>query len=440
VKRKRKSKMSKKKSTIAFVLNASVASFGAYFCMYAFRKPFTVASFEGLEVFHIDYKILLIIAQVIGYVLSKFIGIKVISELKTNQRVYYLLGLIGIAEIALVLFAIVPRPYNIFFMFMNGLPLGMIWGIIFSYLEGRRFTEILGVALSTSFIVSSGVVKSAGYFVMHTWGFSAFWMPAITGLLFVIPLLFFTWLLERIPKPSQEDIELRTERIPMTATSRKKVLLKFLFPITLWVLFYTFLTAFRDFRDNFSRELWDSLGFKEDPSVYTSSETLVAIVVSLVLATAFYFKDNMKALIFYQILLLVGSFSIGISTLLFQFGNISPFIWMVISGFGLYICYVPFNCLFFDRFVGAFKIKGNAGFLIYIADAFGYFGSVLALLYKNFGQSSLSWLAFFVKGAYLVAGIGVLVTSISILYLSKKHKKNKKQNINYQFVLNENTL
>jgi hypothetical protein len=90
--------------------------------------------------------------------------------------------------------------------------------------------------------------------------------------------------------------------------------------------------------------------------------------------------------------------------------------------------------------VGAFKIKGNAGFLIYIADAFGYFGSVLALLYKNFGQSSLTWLAFFVKGAYLVAGIGVLVTSISILYLSKKHKKNKKQNINYQFVLNENTL
>jgi MFS family permease len=440
VKRKRKSKMSKKKSTIAFVLNASVASFGAYFCMYAFRKPFTVASFEGLEVFHIDYKILLIIAQVIGYVLSKFIGIKVISELKTNQRVYYLLGLIGIAEIALVLFAIVPRPYNIFFMFMNGLPLGMIWGIIFSYLEGRRFTEILGVALSTSFIVSSGVVKSAGYFVMHTWGFSAFWMPAITGLLFVIPLLFFTWLLERIPKPSQEDIELRTERIPMTATSRKKVLLKFLFPVTLWVLFYTFLTAFRDFRDNFSRELWDSLGFKKDPSVYTSSETLVAIVVLLVLATAFYFKDNMKALIFYQILLLVGSFSIGISTLLFQFGSISPFIWMVISGFGLYICYVPFNCLFFDRFVGAFKIKGNAGFLIYIADAFGYFGSVLTLFYKNFGQSSLSWLAFFVKGAYLVAGIGVLVTSISILYLSKKHKKNKKQNINYQFVLNENTL
>ncbi|WP_367891376.1 DUF5690 family protein [Flavobacterium pectinovorum] len=183
--------MNLKKSNIPFILNASLASFGVYFCMYAFRKPFTVATFEGLEVFHIDYKILLIIAQVIGYVISKFIGIKIISELKANQRIFYLLGLIAIAEIALVLFAIVPKPYNIIFMFINGVPLGMIWGIVFSYLEGRKFTEILGVALSTSFIVSSGVVKSAGFFVMESLHFSEFWMPAITGLLFVGPLLFF---------------------------------------------------------------------------------------------------------------------------------------------------------------------------------------------------------------------------------------------------------
>ena len=49
---------SAEKSNIPFVLNASLASFGAYFCMYAFRKPFSVATFEGMEVFHIDYKII----------------------------------------------------------------------------------------------------------------------------------------------------------------------------------------------------------------------------------------------------------------------------------------------------------------------------------------------------------------------------------------------
>jgi MFS family permease len=426
--------MTRKKSDIPFVLNASLASFGVYFCMYAFRKPFTVATFEGMEVFHIDYKILLIIAQVLGYVISKFIGIKVISELKSNQRIFYLLGLIGIAEIALMLFAIVPKPYNIFFMFINGISLGMIWGIVFSYLEGRKFTEILGVALSTSFIVSSGVVKSAGFFVMESLHFSEFWMPAITGLLFVGPLLFFAWLLERIPKPSQEDIALRSERIPMTQKNRKKVLQQFLFPMTIWVLFYTYLTAFRDFRDNFARELWDSLGYKDDLSVYSSSEIIVAGVVLLVLGTAFYFKDNMKALIFYQILLLLGSVSIGASTFLFHSHTITPFSWMVVSGFGLYICYVPFNCLFFDRFIAAFKIKGNAGFFIYVADAFGYLGSVVAILYKNFGQPNLSWLDFFMNGAYLIAVMGTVVTISSMIYLSNKHKKVKKLNINYQLV------
>lgn len=426
--------MKQNKSNISFIVNASVASFGVYFCMYAFRKPFSVATFEGIEVFGIDYKILLIIAQVIGYVISKFIGIKVISELKPAQRRYYLLGLISIAELALVLFAIVPKPYNIFFMFLNGIPLGMIWGIVFSYLEGRKFTEILGVALSTSFIVSSGVVKSAGFFVMDSLHFSEFWMPAITGLLFVGPLLFFTWMLERIPKPSQEDIALRSERIPMTKKDRKKVVMQFLFPLTIWVIFYTYLTAFRDFRDNFARELWDSLGYKDDVSVYTTSEIIVAAIVLLVLATAFYFKDNMKALFFYQILLLIGSLAIGVSTILFHSGTISPFSWMVVSGFGLYICYVPFNCLFFDRFIAAFKIKGNAGFFIYIADAFGYLGSVVVLLYKNCGQPNLSWLDFFMDGAYSIAAMGVIVTFSSMVYLNKKKRKNKKQNINYQLV------
>ena len=432
--------MQGKKSNLPFVLNASVASFGVYFCMYAFRKPFTVATFEGLEVFHIDYKILLIIAQVIGYVISKFIGIKIISELKANQRIFYLLGLIGISEIALVFFALVPKPYNILFMLLNGVPLGMIWGIVFSYLEGRKFTEILGVALSTSFIVSSGVVKSVGFFVMDSLHFSAFWMPAITGLLFVGPLLFFAWMLERIPKPSAEDITLRSERIPMTNKDRKKVVLQFLFPITIWVLFYTYLTAFRDFRDNFARELWDSIGYKDDIGVYTSSEIIVAFIVLLVLGAAFYFRDNMKALFFYQILLLLGSVSIGVSTFLFHTQNISPFSWMVVSGFGLYICYVPFNCLFFDRFIAAFKIKGNAGFFIYIADAFGYLGSVAVLLYKNFGQPNLSWLDFFMDGAYLIALMGIVVTISSMIYLNRKKKKIKKQNINYQFVLHENTI
>ncbi|HMN89437.1 MAG TPA: DUF5690 family protein, partial [Saprospiraceae bacterium] len=145
-----------------FITYAIIAAFGTYFCMYAYRKPFTVATYEGMSFVEVDYKIWLIIVQVVGYMLSKFIGIKIISEMGRRGRLIWLLGLIGIAEGALLLFALIPPPYNIICLFFNGLPLGMIWGIVFSYLEGRTFSEVLGAGLSASFIISSGAVKSVG--------------------------------------------------------------------------------------------------------------------------------------------------------------------------------------------------------------------------------------------------------------------------------------
>lgn len=128
-------------------LKAAFAAFGVYFCMYGFRKPFTVASFEGLSYFGVDYKILIIIAQAVGYFISKFIGIKFISELKPAKRRSCLFSFIAVAELSLLGFAAVPAPYNILFMFLNGIPLGMIWGIVFSYIEGRKTTEIIGLFL-----------------------------------------------------------------------------------------------------------------------------------------------------------------------------------------------------------------------------------------------------------------------------------------------------
>ncbi|WP_375326117.1 DUF5690 family protein [Flagellimonas sp. GZD32] len=414
--------MGEKRSNLVFVLHASLAAFGTYFCMYAFRKPFSVATFDGMAFMGINYKILLVIIQVLGYALSKFIGIKVISELKPNRRLLYLISLIALAEISLILFAVVPAPYNMFLMFFNGLPLGMIWGIVFSYVEGRRFTDILGVVLSASFIVSSGVVKSVGLLVMGNWGVSEFWMPSVTGALFFIPLLICSYALQKVAPPTQEDIANRTERIPMTAEDRKNLVKQFFFPLLLVVIFYTFLTAFRDFRDNFARELWDSIGYEGDVSVFSTSEIIIAIVVLLIIGAIFYIKNNFKALLTYHILLLLGTVVLAASTMLFQLGVLNPFVWMVSTGFGLYICYVPFNCLFFDRFIATFKVKGNSGFLIYIADAFGYVGSVLVLLYKNFGQANVSWLNFFVYGTYAVAFIGIISTLMLFFHFGERYR------------------
>ncbi|MEZ6111840.1 MAG: DUF5690 family protein [Pirellulaceae bacterium] len=76
--------MSTPRSSTVRLLIAASAAFGTYFCMYAFRKPFTAGTFEGQEIWGLGLKTTLVISQLLGYMLSKFIGIKVISEMRAE--------------------------------------------------------------------------------------------------------------------------------------------------------------------------------------------------------------------------------------------------------------------------------------------------------------------------------------------------------------------
>lgn len=125
---------------------------------------------------------MLIIAQLLGYTISKFLGIKIVAEMKSRSRGLSILLLVGIAAISLLLFALTPAPYNIVFMFLNGVPLGMVWGIVFSYIEGRRATEFMGSVMAVSFIFSSGLVKRIGRGMMDSFHVTQFWMPFLTAI------------------------------------------------------------------------------------------------------------------------------------------------------------------------------------------------------------------------------------------------------------------
>lgn len=67
-------------------LYAAAVAFLTYASVYAYRKPFTVATFEGISFWGVKYQILLIISQGLGYMFSKFYGIKFIAELKRVGR------------------------------------------------------------------------------------------------------------------------------------------------------------------------------------------------------------------------------------------------------------------------------------------------------------------------------------------------------------------
>ena len=78
-----------------------------------------------------------------------------IAAMRAGQRAQAILGLIGGAWLALIVLAVAPPWAKVLALFVNGLCLGMIWGLVFAYMEGRRTSELLGALLCASFIVSS---------------------------------------------------------------------------------------------------------------------------------------------------------------------------------------------------------------------------------------------------------------------------------------------
>lgn len=406
-----------------FSLYATLAAFCLYTCIFAFRKTYTVGTFEGIAFFGVTYKSWMVISQVIGYGIAKFAGIKLISELKSSFRVKGILIMITLAGFSWLLFAITPAPYNIVFLFMNGLPLGMGWGLVFSYLEGRRFTEVLGAGVSVSFIFSSGFAKSVGGFVMKFWGVSEYWMPFVSACIFLLPLLFFLWMLNQVPPPDALDEELRTRRQPMNRDDRKKFLLTFAPGLILLILTYMLLTAFRDFRDNYSADVWKILGYGNSPGIFTKTETPVTIAILIIMGSIMFIRSNRNAFMINQALILCGMVLVGIATFLFDQGLIGEIPWMIMLGMGLYLGYVPFNSILFDRMIATFKYVSTVGFLIYLSDAFGYLGSIGVLLYKELGQPNLSWLEFFIHAGYIMSVTGSLLIIGSMAYFYFKHKQ-----------------
>lgn len=408
---------------VVFVLFAGLAGFCAYFSMYAFRKPFTAATFGAVAGwdFALDYKIALVIAQVAGYALSKLIGVKVIAEMKAERRAAAIIVLIGVSWLALVLFAVTPAPWNVAALFLNGLPLGLIWGLVFGFMEGRRTSEVLGAILCASFILSSGVVKSVGKTLMEHHHVSAFWMPAAVGAVFMPLLAVSVLALAAVPPPSPADETARVARRPMQARERIAFLTAHWPVLVLLVAAYVMLTAFRDLRDNFAAEIWQALGYGDAASVFTASEGPVAALSLVAMGVLILVKNNGRALLFMHGVILAGFALLGASTLAFQHGLLSPIAWMIAGGAGLYLAYTPFNAMLFDRLIAFSGTVATAGFLIYVADATGYMGSVALLLFKNFGSMNLPWLPFFISAAYATSLAGlVLVGGAALLFLRQR--------------------
>jgi hypothetical protein len=408
-------------SDVLFAFWAVSAAFGCYFCMYFFRKPFTAASFQGADVWGLSFKILLVMAQVAGYMMSKFIGIKIIAEMPPHRRAMTMLWMILAAEAALVLFGLVPRPWNAVCLFLNGLPLGMIFGLVQGFLEGRRLTELLMAGLCSSFILADGMTKSVGTWLLLQ-GVTEDWMPSVAGLMFLIPFGVCVAILARTPPPNDFDVAARNKRYTMDRSERLAFVSRYGLGLIPIVLMYLLVTIVRSIRADFAPEIWKELGNATASSIFTRSETIIAFCVLILNGAAVLIVNNYRA--FFSSLATCGlGFVLMTAALLTRTTSVdSGFSFMVLIGLGLYLPYVAVHTTLLERMMAMTGERGNAGFLMYVADSVGYLGYVVVMIVRNFRPSTTGVLGLLTMLSWLTIVISIACIATSWIYFSMAKK------------------
>ena len=413
----------KKLSDLLFIFYAGGAALLSYSLVYALRKPFTAATFDGMELFGMDYKVATSIIQIFGYMVSKFIGIKLISELKREGRLKFILVSIGVAELSLVLFGCLPRPFNVLALFFNGLSLGCMWGVIFSFLEGRRVTDLLASLFGLSIAVSSGTAKSIGLFVVDILNVSEFWMPALIGAVAL------GYILDHLPKPTAEDKALRVERVTLDRQQRWELFRNFAPVLTLLFFANLFLTVLQDVKEDFLVKIIDVNAAGLSSWVFAKVDGVVTLIILAVFATLALVKSHIKVLSTLLTLVIAGAVTLSFVAFNYDSLQLSPLVWLFIQSLCLYFSYLSFQTIFFDRFIACFRIRGNVGFFIAMVDSIGYTGTVLVLVFKECFNPNLDWLEFYNTMAGTVGIVCCTAFTVSLFYLMQRYRKGKRKEI-----------
>lgn len=411
-------------SDTLLILWAGGAALLSYSLVYALRKPYTAASFEGLTFMGSDYKVAVTTIQILGYVIAKFFGIKIISELKKENRFRFFVGSAILAELALVGFGLLEAPYNVAAMFVNGLSLGCMWGVIFSFIEGRKVTDILASLLGVSMVFSSGVAKSFGLFAMNEMQIDQFWMPAVIGG-FALPLLVFMgYMLKRLPQPTAEDIALRNERVVLDGKGRVALFRKYAPILTLLFIGNFMLLVLRDIKEDFLVNILDMSN--QSSWLFARIDTIVTLIILGIFALFAFFRSNIRALLWLLTLVIAGCLTMTYVSFHYETLDLKPVTWLFIQSLSLYIAYLTFQTIFFDRFIACFRIKGNVGFFIALIDFIGYLGTVTLLSTKEFLNIELEWFALFNHIAGFVGATCSILFIVASILIHRKYMQGLK--------------
>lgn len=388
------------KTTLRIAACAALSYFLVYFIRYpVFMLPDEVALRPFATIFgkEVTLQEALTLAFCMGLGLAKLPAVRVMSSgVFFRNRFAFMVGLnvLACAALGLPLALTKGEPVATFVgVFISCFPQSWVYCGVVTYLEGRRCTEMLFAALTFCFIFGGSASRGAATAVLSA-GMPPHLMPlAICGAL-LPPLIFLFWVLDRSPPPSAEDVAMRRPRRAMTAQERQAFLRSYWPGIVLLVCGYILLSALRNARDLFNRDLITAAngGSAPSPLVFTFIDMPGAVIAAVAQMAFVRVRENRRALVGMVLAIVLFLLAMIAATAAFRAGFLGGITWQVILGVGMFGSFSMMSgSPVYDRLVSSSDCTGaTCTFLIFMSDGMGYLSTMCLVLWKTFmpgGQS-----------------------------------------------------
>jgi hypothetical protein len=170
-------------------------------------------------------------------------------------------------------------------------------------------------------------------------------------------------------------------------------------------------------------EILRELGTEIKPGMMTYSELLVGFVIGISAACIVVFKSNRWGFLANSATMMGGFLTIGLVALSVK--SLSAFVFLVMTGIGVNLIFVPMEAGFFERLIAFLRMEGaSASFPVQITGTrvisnilgtVGYAGGITIFILSS--TLNLSPLAFFELFSMVSATVGLIMMVLSSIYL-----------------------
>lgn len=245
------------------------------------------------------------------------------------------------------------------------------------------------------------------------------------------------YMLKRLPQPTAEDIALRNERVTLDGKGRRALFRKYAPILSLIFVGNFMLLMLRDIKEDFLVNILDVSN--QSSWMFARIDTIVTLIILGIFTLFIFFRSNINALLWMMTLVVAGCLTMTYVSYHYETLDLKPVVWLFVESLSLYIAYLTFQTVFFDRFIACFRIKGNVGFFIAMIDFIGYMGTVALLSAKELFNIYIEWFALFNHIACAVGAVcTVLFIAVAVLIYKKYNRTFRTKELENDTCLNAN--